>query len=332
MQSNEQLIDLLNQATAISGTEIGEALGISRAAVNKRIQLLVENGLPIKAASGKGYQLENGVTLLSENAIKSALQTPLIESVDVWQAIGSTNSHLLQQGILGGRAKLCVTESQSDGRGRRGNDWQSSPYRNIMLSLSWGFDHWPETITGLGLAVSLVIAEYLNGFVLPVSTDSSATEKVRIKWPNDLMVNGEKLGGILIDVAGESSGACNVVIGIGINVHQPDWSDGGAYRWQDLHGLGVSVNRNKVVADLSSALAVMLDEFGRTGFAPLADRWNALSSYAQRQIKVGNRNDFIHGVMQGVDSVGALLLQDHNGKIQRFTDSNVSVRLMDSRS
>lgn len=328
MQSNEQLIALLNQSDSVSGTDIGAALGVSRAAVQKRIQLLVANGLPIKASSGKGYTLDREITLLSEVAIKSALLSPLIQSVEVLQSVESTNSHLLQQDIINGRAKLCVAESQVSGRGRRGNDWQSAPYRNVMLSLSWGFDHWPETITGLGLAVSLVVAEYLNDFILPVVDDEKKPSLVQIKWPNDLMVNGDKLGGILIDVAGESSGACNVIVGIGLNVHQPDWSGEGGYRWQDLHGLGVAPDRNRLIAGLSSALVVMLDEFSRTGFEPLATRWNELSSYVDRRIRVGNTDGFIEGVMHGVDSIGALLLVDDQGRIQRITDSNVSVRLI----
>ena len=239
------------------------------------------------------------------------------------QSIESTNSHLLQQAILTGRAKLCLSESQSAGRGRRGNDWQSAPYRNIMMSLSWGFDHWPETITGLGLAVSLVVAEQLNQAVLPATA-----ERVTIKWPNDLMSGKDKLGGILIDVAGEASGACNVVIGLGLNVHQPDWSSNGDYHWQDLHSLGVDVTRNHLAALLASELVQLLTEFSDVGFAPMSDRWNALNAYAGKLIRVGAANDYVEGVMLGVDSSGALLLEDKCSVTHRLSDSNASVRLV----
>lgn len=323
MQSNEKLIELLNRAGAVSGTEIGEVLGVSRVAVQKRIQQLADNGLSIDALPGKGYTLGDGVSLLSQNVIQSALGGGLLESVEVLQSIESTNSYLLQQGVATGRAKLCLSESQTAGRGRRGNDWQSAPYRNIMMSLSWGFDHWPETITGLGLAVSLVVAEQLNAAVLPVGN-----ELVKIKWPNDLMLSQDKLGGILIDVAGESSGACNVVIGVGLNVHQPDWSTDGAYRWQDLNSQGVKISRNDLAIILASGLIEMLDEFGRTGFGPLADRWNTLSSYADARIRIGTASEYVEGWMRGVDSSGALLLEDNLAQIQRFADSNVSVRLI----
>ncbi|MBL4672362.1 MAG: biotin--[acetyl-CoA-carboxylase] ligase [Arenicella sp.] len=319
MQDQDKLVQLLNQPGAVSGTSIGEQLGISRMAVQKRIQALVENGLSIEAVSGKGYTLPTGVCLLSDRDIGVHLNSTNCESVEVLQSVESTNSFLLNKEILNAKAKVCVAEAQSAGRGRRGNDWQSAPYRNVMLSISWGFDHWPETITGLGLAVALCVAETVN--------DVYGLD-VKIKRPNDLMVSDNKLAGILIDVAGESSGCCNVVVGLGLNVHQPDWSvSEAAYRWADLHSLGVSPDRNQLIGQISNSVIAMLSEFGEFGFAPLVDRWNALSSYSGRRVKVGTPIDFIEGRMTSVDSVGALLVVDDSGQEYRFADSNVSVRL-----
>jgi BirA family biotin operon repressor/biotin-[acetyl-CoA-carboxylase] ligase len=319
MQDQDKLVQLLNQPGAVSGTLIGEHLGISRMAVQKRIQTLVENGLPIEAVSGKGYTLPAAVCLLSDSGIGAHLSPLNCESVEVLQSVESTNSFLLATEILNGRAKICVAEAQSAGRGRRGNDWQSAPYRNVMLSISWGFDHWPETITGLGLAVALCVAETVN---------NAYDLDIKIKWPNDLMVNDDKLAGILIDVAGESSGCCNVVVGLGLNVHQPDWSASeAAYRWADLQSLGVSPNRNQFIGQISNSVIDMLSQFADSGFEPLVDRWNALSSFSGRRVKVGNQNDFIQGRMVSVDSAGALLVVDDSGKQHRFADSNVSVRL-----
>jgi len=296
MQNQEQLIELLNQTGTVSGTALGESLGISRMGVQKRIQQLVENGLPIEAVPGKGYSLS---------------------AIEVMQSIASTNSYLLSQQIEVSTARICVAESQSAGRGRRGNDWQSAPYRNVMMSISWGFEHWPDTITGLGLAVSLAVTEYLN---------ERYNLDVKIKWPNDLMVADDKLAGILIDVTGEASSACNIVIGLGINVHQPDWSHGSAYRWQDLSSLGVKVDRNELIGHVSAKLISMLQVFAEVGFAPMVDRWNALSSYAGRHVIVGAET-FVEGQMQTVDATGALIILDAKGQAHRFADSNVSVRL-----
>jgi len=328
-------MSLLNGAGVKSGSALGEALGVSRMAVQKRIQNLVENGLPIIAVPGKGYELESGVQLLNAEDIIATCGSDGVESVEVLQSVDSTNSFLLQQKVNLQSAQVCVAESQEAGRGRRGNDWQSKPYRNIMLSISWGFGHWPQTITGLGLAVALIVSERLNErFGL----------NVQIKWPNDLLVGGNKLGGILIDVAGESSGECHVVLGLGLNVHQPDWSEGGDYQWVDLASLGASCDRNVLIGELVSDLVSMLREFEANGFAPLVERWNTLSSYAGKSVRVGlvpsgtapdggtqheNGNEFTEGLMAGVDKSGALLIDIADGSQTRFSDSSVSVRLLD---
>lgn len=327
MKDQQAIIRLLNLSAdnggAVSGTAIGEALGISRMAVQKRVQALISNGLPITAVPGKGYALAQGVNLLSDERIARHLSSELCESIEVLQSIESTNSHLLSQDILNGRAKICVAESQSAGRGRRGNDWQSAPYRNVMLSISWGFDHWPETITGLGLAVSLVLTRVIN---------ERYGLDVKIKWPNDLMVGYNKLAGILIDVAGESSGSCNVVVGIGLNVHQPDWSaKSSAYRWVDMQSLVSSgaekIDRNELIGLVVHGLSRMFADFASSGFAPMVDDWNSLSSYRDKLVRVGSPDEFVEGIMVGVDDVGALLVRDHGDRLHRFVDSNVSVRL-----
>ncbi len=326
MQEASKIIEFLNRPGPTSGAELGEVLGVTRMAVQKRIQALVDLGLPLTASRGVGYTLDSGVSLLEAKRIRQKLipaVADLVDSVNVLQSVESTNSHLLSQPIMNGKAKVCLSESQSAGRGRRGNDWQSAPYRNIMLSISWGFDHWPSTITGLGLAVGLVVAEYLN-----LQYEAGVT----IKWPNDLLVGGGKLAGILVDVAGESTGTCNVVVGLGLNVHQPDWSDESGYQWRDLNGLGVQPDRNDLAADLVSVISAMLSEFSNSGFLPLTTRWNALSSYANRRIKVGaDEASSIIGYMSGVDETGALLVEvstHGESEIVRIDDSSVSVRLV----
>ncbi|RBP49779.1 biotin--[acetyl-CoA-carboxylase] ligase [Arenicella xantha] len=321
MLDNDQLLHLLNRhsSSGVSGAMLGEVLGVSRVTVQKRIQALVDNGLPIKAVPGVGYMLPEGVSILNEQDLRANLNVAQVSDISVLQNVGSTNSYLLGRAIHQSLGSLCVTESQAAGRGRRGNDWQSKPYRNVMMSLSWGFSRWPETITGLGLAVALVVCEHLR---------EQFEVDVHIKWPNDLLVNDRKLAGVLIDVAGEASSACNVVIGLGLNVHQPDWSTDGAYEWQDLAGLGVQCDRNVLIAGLTDKLVSMLQDFERDGFSPLMRRWHALSTFSERRIKVIGGDGINEGVMAGVDSMGALLLRGDDEQIHRFTDSNVSVRLV----
>ena len=256
--------------------------------------------------------------------IESALDNGLlnrIDGIEVLASINSTNTNLLQHSILPGRTRLCVAEAQQAGRGRRGNQWLSTPNRNIIMSLSWGFEQWPETITGLGLAVAMSIAKRLN---------KNYQIDAKIKWPNDIMVKQRKLAGILIDVAGHAGSDCHVVIGIGLNVDQQDWlqQSTAEYEWQDLRSLGVMPDRNILIAELFDDIVATLIVFDREGFVPMVSAWNQLSSYAQQRIRVIAKEGSIEGQMQGVDSSGALLIID-DAKIQhRFADSNVSVRLV----
>lgn len=319
MLDHDKLLNLLNQhaASGVSGAVLGDALGVSRVTVQKRIQALTDNGLLISAVPGVGYLLPEGTSLLNERDLRANLTQAAVSTIEVLQQVDSTNSRLLASPIAQGQVSLCVAESQVAGRGRRGNQWRSAPYRNVMMSISWGFPNWPETITGLGLAVALVVCENLR---------KRFAIDVQIKWPNDLLINDCKLAGVLIDVAGEASSACNVVIGIGLNVHQPDWSTDADYAWQDLFGLGVTCDRNILIAGLVDDLVSMLQEFEQNGFESFMTPWNELSNYAGKRIRVIASNRTIEGVMHGVDSMGALLVADDAGDLQRFVDSNVSVR------
>ena len=321
MEGIETIVRYLNRSGPTSGSELGEALGISRMAVQKRIQALIDMGLPVSATRGVGYMLDSDVGLLQADQIESLLIptiADLTESVEVFQSIESTNSYLLTQSFEPNRARVCMAESQTSGRGRRGNNWQSTPYKNIMLSVSWSFDHWPATITGLGLAVGLVIAEYLN---------NQLGVKAKIKWPNDILVDNHKIGGILVDVSGESSGCCNVVIGLGLNVNQENWSSEVAYQWVDLASLGVAIERNELAADLISVLVAMLSRYEEAGFTPMTERWNVMNGYAGQIVRVGTGSQAFVGRMQGVDENGALLI-DVGGEIKRVDDSSLSVRLV----
>ena len=265
--------------------------------------------------------------LFKPNLDRAVIQTFLtalgqnkIDSIEVLQSVDSTNSHLLGQQTEVGRARLCAAEIQNAGRGRRGNEWLCAPHKNIMLSVSWSFSHWPKSITGLGLAVALVVTERLN---------EDYDLNVKIKWPNDLMIDNRKLGGILIDVAGEASGVCNVVVGLGLNVHQPDWSSSDtSYAWQDLHSLGIQMNRNEFIAKLVNDWLGMLSGFELNGFAPLAPIWNQHSNYSGKTISIGSEGHQVVGEMQGVDVNGALIVKDQEGETHIFSESNVSVRLV----
>lgn len=253
---------------------------------------------------------------------KLASQTPLQESdVHVFQEIDSTNSFLLGVDQQAKQTMLCVSEYQTAGRGRRGNQWQAQAGSHILMSLRWTFDYWPEELTGLSLAVGMVVAEHLN---------HTFDQQVKVKWPNDLMVGDKKLGGILIELAGEAGKSCHVVIGLGLNVKGvASLSNQNAYQPIDLTALGCEVDRNQLITGLTNDICEMLIGYQKSGFEPLLLAWESLSSYAGKKLSVGEGEEKVIGVMQGVDRFGALLLRDEQGELHRFADSAVLVRLVE---
>lgn len=266
---------------------------------------------------------------LNKHSIESALTAANLSAaceVSVFDSLHSTNQFLLDHPVEVGQAHLCVTENQTAGRGRRGNVWESAPNRNITMSIGWRFTEWPTGLSGLSLAVGMVAAEELN---------SMYGIKVGVKWPNDLLVNGKKLGGILVELAGQASGSCYVVVGLGLNVEQPDRSKTKPespatkrdFDWQDLSSLGLTIDRNKLIGRITAALIEMLGAFQSAGFAPLKEAWNQYSVYTDQDILVLTGAGQIRGKMLGVDDDGALLMKDDTGEQHRFTDSSVSIRL-----
>ncbi len=259
---------------------------------------------------------------LSGRSIKQRIASSVdIDSIKILPSVDSTNSYLFKQPVIVGKAKVCLAEAQISGRGRRGNDWQSAANKNIMLSLSWGFKCWPKTISGLGLAVALVVAERLN---------KNHQLGVGIKWPNDLLINGDKLAGILVDVSGEVEGVCNMVLGLGLNVHQPDWSKQATdYAWTDLYSHGVVVDRNILVADIVNDWVSMLKDFEESGFGLFVERWNDLSCHVNKQIVLSETGEgkITSGKMIGVNDSGALLIESDDGQQKSISNSNLSLRL-----
>lgn len=268
---------------------------------------------------------------LNKKSIEDALAAAKLSAaydLSVFESLESTNQYLLEHPVELGNAHLCVTEEQTAGRGRRGNDWQSAANKNIAMSLGWRFSRWPTGLSALSLAVGMVVAEELN---------SIFNINVGVKWPNDLLVKGHKLGGILVEIAGQATGSCYVVIGLGLNVQQADESkaqpqlaqNANNYAWQDLESLGIAtVDRNQLIGRIAAALIGMLQAFQQAGFAPLKEAWNQYSVYADREILVAKGSTQIRGRMLGVDDDGALLMLDNTGEHHRFIDSSVSIRLV----
>jgi len=320
------LLSALAREGVHSGTSIGEQLGISRVAVKKRIDQLRESGLPVEIVTGKGYQLSKGVSLLSDEQIYSGLPENIqqkLTTVEVHPSLASTNSYLREKELLSsGMAHVVLAESQPEGKGRRGRGWVATPYRNIMLSLGWHCQAWPSHPAGLSLAFAVAVHQALSCYV----DESSAP--LKIKWPNDILLEGCKLAGLLVDASGEASGGCKLVFGVGVNlVISDDDSAKIDQPWASLQQqTGPVLDRNLVAADIISSLVEAICLYEVEGFLPFQDYWNTHAAYVGSDVRLSNEHETYEGVLTGVDETGALNLATFEGQVKSFTQADISLR------
>ena len=320
-----QLLERLADGQFHSGEELGELLGVSRAAVWKQLQKLQELiDLPLESVKGRGYRLSESLELLDAVSIVNAVSVhaqPLLSELKLLDQIDSTNRFAMSEAQAGaGRGYVVAAEQQTAGRGRRGRTWVSPFARNIYCSAVWEFDGGAAALEGLSLAVGVATARAMATLGL---------SGVGLKWPNDVVWNGSKLAGILIEMTGDAAGRCQVIVGIGINVSmagsQAAESIGQA--WVDVQSaLGQRVSRNKLLGGLLSELLPALALFERQGFSAFQDSWASLDNMIGKQVSVHLGEQVILGAAAGVDKSGALLLDTPTGQ-QVFHGGEVSLRL-----
>lgn len=313
-----QLIDILADAQIHSGEQLGDKLGMTRAAINKHIKTLRSWGLNIETVTGKGYKLPYKINLLNEKEIKKQVNDV---NIIVEPVIDSTNQYMLERINSLKSGDTCLAEYQSAGRGRRGRQWVSPFGCNLYLSMYWKLDQGPAAAIGLSLVVGIVIAETLNKI---------SQEKVKVKWPNDLYMNDKKLAGILVELTGKTGDAAHIIIGIGINigmnVNNIENSNSINQEWASLRDEVENIERNELSANIIQALKKSLITFENEGLKPFLDRWFKLDNFLNRNIKLLIGNDIITGIERGINEQGALMLQKDNGDIIPYIGGEISLR------
>lgn len=324
MSRRGELLRLLADGALHSGEELAAALSISRAAVWKRLRRLAEWGLAIEARPGTGYRLAAPLDLLDASGIRALLPpgaADRMRNLELHEELASTSDRLLAaaEPPFGG-FDACVAEFQTAGRGRRGRRWTAPFGSGLCLSVGWCYRESPATPGALSLAAGVAVLRALRqlGF-----------DRLALKWPNDIVQDDRKLGGILIDLRGEAAGPAQVVVGVGINLRLPQAACA-ALRAEgvdatDLAALGEPPPRNAVAAALIGELVFALEEFGARGMAAFADEWRAADALAGRTVRVLQAGQAQDGVARGVDPDGALVL-DVGGARRRVVSGEVSVR------
>ena len=237
--------------------------------------------------------------------------------VEVVAETGSTNADLMVRAATLPRALLLVAEHQHAGRGRAGRSWLSAPGATLTFSLAWKFAGPPQQLLGLPLAVGVALAEALNDLGLPV----------QLKWPNDVLKDGAKLAGILIESHSATDGGAWAVIGVGLNLELPDALEARIGRPVANAPWLARMDRDALVARLACALGGATQEFAQSGFGAFRARWNGLHAYRGAPVAILDQGRTLHqGVALGVDDSGRLLL-DCDGATIAVMAGDVSLRL-----
>lgn len=308
------LISILADGEFHSGEQLGESLGMSRAAINKHIQTLRDWGVDVFTVPGKGYSLPEPIQLLDETFIRREVAQG---SVAVLPVIDSTNQYLLDRlaGLQSGDA--CVAEYQQAGRGRRGRKWVSPFGANLYISMYWRLEQGPAAAIGLSLVIGIVMTEVLRDL---------GADQVRVKWPNDLYLNDRKLAGILVELTGKTGDAAQIVIGAGVNLAMRNAQAGDINQgWINLQEAGVRIDRNVLAARLITELRSALHCFEQEGLTPFLARWEVLDNFINRPVKLIIGEKEIFGISCGIDSQGALLLEQ-DGVVKPWVGGEISLR------
>lgn len=308
----------LGHETFTSGEVVAGQLGCSRATVHNALREASGAGIVVHAVQGRGYRLAEPIDWLVPDRLQAELQARGMQ-FHFFDSTVSTNTFLLEAARGGEPHRtVAVTEWQTGGRGRRGRSWQADLGSSLAFSYLWRSARPVAELSGLSLAVGVVLVEALQRLGL---------EKAKVKWPNDIVVENQKLAGVLIEMSGDVLGPSAAVIGVGINVR------GGEGLTRDL-GRPVTdlsrhlegVGRNELFLDLVRAIDEGLELFEREGFGVFQDAWNACHAHHGRKVDIlTGQGGRIPGVAMGVDEQGALLLQTPAG-VRRFHSGEVSLR------
>jgi len=318
----EKLLDILSDGEYHSGEELGKLLGISRTAIWKQMQKVEALGLAVESQKGCGYRIVGGLDLLSEAIFFNHLSVKskaLIQKCQLESTVTSTNELARQQAEAGNASGLVIlAEQQTQGRGRRGRQWVSPYGCNLYASLVWGFDGGVQAVEGLSLAVGVAARR---------AAVRCGIEEIKLKWPNDLLWEKKKVGGILLEIVGDPAGFCQVVIGVGINIGMPEeHANDIDQKWADLNQLSEKrVGRNELAGALIDEILLLLSNYHEVGFTTYRDEWVSHDAYANEPVRLLLVSKTKEGVARGVNEAGALRL-DVDGEIQVFSGGEISLR------
>ncbi|MDO4483534.1 MAG: biotin--[acetyl-CoA-carboxylase] ligase [Clostridia bacterium] len=312
------ILEILAQGGQVSGEEISRELGISRAAVWKKIEALREAGWQIESAGKLGYRLEPG-DRLEPVLWESKLETSRLGRGEIayHDTVDSTNTQLKIMAAKGAPdGSVCLCECQNGGKGRLGRSWNSPAGQGIWVSLLLRPQLRPEHAPLLTLCTAMAMNRAIRE---TTGADS------RIKWPNDIICGGKKLCGILLEISADMDHIDYVVIGTGLNVYPGAYPEELKHQATSLQEVGKVQSRAEILIHYLRALEEYAALLEQKGFAGIADAYRAQSCTLGSRVNViGSIN--MTGTAEDIDETGALLVRDDSGELHRVLAGDVSVR------
>ncbi len=322
--SESGLFEILTDGQFHSGQELANCMGVSRTAVWKHLASIRKKGVDMVAVRGRGYRLSAPVELLDTKKISGYLDATTaitLQDLDIHYQLDSTNRLLRDRlGNNSIHAHVVCAEYQTEGRGRGTNLWLTAPAAGLCLSLGWHFESAPKTLSALSLAAGVVLTECLAEI---------APATVRLKWPNDLVYAGAKLGGVLIESRGQLAGAIDLIIGIGINIDMPPGL--AANITQNVTDLtrvfGYRPSRNLLAAIIINRMFRLLGNYDRYGFESYIDKWRELDITRGSNAILHQAGGSVTGHVVDIDEYGFLIMSV-DGTMSRFSSGDLSLRII----
>lgn len=311
------VVKLLQDLQFHTGTELGKCLGVSRVAIWKMVAKLIEYQMPITSVKGKGYALTEPLLLLDKQKIQDRLTALNIHHLNIFESISSTQIYLCNQPPTTS-FEICVAELQTQGRGRLNRSWYSPFGKNLYMSVSRLLKKDLSQLTGLTLVVAMSLAKAIDDFCC-------FPKPVLIKWPNDLLYNGMKLAGILVEVFAEANGFSKIIIGIGVNVNLKNEELTLDAPWTSLHQIsGHYYDRNAFLLTVVSELTQAILHFEEKGFTPFVSEWHKRDYLHGQLVNAAAHSQQIVGQVAGITSEGHLKIKKNNQMIV-FSAGDISL-------
>lgn len=303
-----------------SGEEISNQIGVTRAAIWKAIKKLQADGYEIQSSTKKGYKLLVSPNIVTPNEVKEHLKTEYLgQNIHYEEKIGSTNDKAKELANLGAEEGfLVIADQQTGGKGRLGRRWESPARAGIWMSLILRPNILPQQASQITLIAGLCMCETLQGIT---------GLKASIKWPNDIVISGKKVCGILTEMSAEMDGIKYIILGIGVNVNMTEFPEELPYASSLALESGIEYSRKAIIDDFLERFEKEYNEYKQIPYLDtIRDRYEKNCITVHKQVKLIKKSEEVVAEVIGITEDGGLKVRHVDGTIEAIVSGEVSVR------